>query len=183
MDHVHRFNKDRWEALVKAGALYSRPWLSETSQSALRRLDPTGHFGDLSGKEVLCLAGGGGQQAVAFALNGSHVSGLDISEGQLQRDIEAARHYGYLVDTFQGDMRDLSIFKSNVFDIVSQPYSLNFVPDCREVFRQVARVLRLGGLYSFWAANPFASGLGTHSWNGRSYEVSSLHQQGQELQL
>jgi SAM-dependent methyltransferase len=182
MDHVHRFNKDRWEALVKADALYSRPWLSETSQSARQRLDPAGRLGDLSGKEVLCLAGGGGQKAVAFALNGSHISVLDISEGQLQRDIEAARHYGYLVDTFQGDMRDLSMFKSDMFDIVSQPYSLNFVPDCREVFRQVARVLRLGGLYSFWAANPFASGLGTHSWNGRSYEVSSLYQQGQQLQ-
>jgi len=182
MDHVHRFNKDRWEALVKAEALYSRPWLSETSQSARQRLDPAGRLGDLSGKEVLCLAGGGGQQTVAFALNGSHVSVLDISEGQLQRDIEAARHYGYPVDTFQGDMRDLSMFKSDLFNIVSQPYSLNFVPDCREVFRQVARVLRSGGLYSFWAANPFACGLGTHSWNGRSYEFNSPYQQGQPLE-
>jgi ubiquinone/menaquinone biosynthesis C-methylase UbiE len=182
MDAVNRFNKDRWEALVKADALFSRPWLSETSESARQRLDPLGQFGNLSGKEVLCLAGGGGQQAVAFALNGSHVSVLDISEGQLQRDIEAARHYGYVLHTFQGDMRDLSMFNSAVFDIVSQPYSLNFVPDCREVFMQVASVLRSGGLYSFWAANPFASGLGTHSWNGRAYEVSSLYQQGKELQ-
>ena len=107
---------------------------------------------------------------------------LDIAEGQLQRDIEAARHYGYAVQVFQGDMRNLSMFHADAFDIVSQPYSLNFVPDCGEVFRQVARVLRLGGLYSFWAANPFASGLGTRSWNGHAYEVTSLYQQGEEVQ-
>ena len=181
MDSVYRFNKERWEALVQADALFSRPWLGENRESALRRLDPLGLLGDLCGKDVLCLAGGGGQQAVAFALNGSRVSVFDISEGQLQRDRETAQKYGYVVDTFQGDMRDLKIFNADKFDIVCQPYSLNFVPDCREVFTQVARVLRSGGMYSFWAANPFAAGLGTQSWNGRAYETSSLYEQGQEL--
>jgi ubiquinone/menaquinone biosynthesis C-methylase UbiE len=182
MDSVYRFNKDRWEALAKADALFSRPWLSETPESALQRLDPSERFGNLSGKDVLCLAAGGGQQAVAFALNGCRVSVFDISEGQLQRDREAARHYGYAVSLFQGDMRDLSAFASESFDIVSQPYSLNFVPDCREVFTQVSRVLRRGGLYSFCAANPFAAGLGTRSWNGRAYEINLLYQQGAELE-
>jgi ubiquinone/menaquinone biosynthesis C-methylase UbiE len=178
MDSVYRLNKDRWDALVEAKALFTRPWLSETPQSARKRLDPAGRLGDLSDNDVLCLAGGGGQQSVAFALNGSRVSVFDISEGQLQRDLEAARHYGYAVSTFQGDMRDLSVLQCGAFDIVSQPYSLNFVPDCRDVFAQVARVLRLGGLYAFWAANPFAAGLGTHSWNGRAYEINLLYQQG-----
>src|SRR3954447_10346291 len=68
--------------------------------------------------------------------------------------------------------------RHRLFDIVSQPYSLNFVPDCREVFAQVTRVLRPGGLYSFWAANPFASVLGTHAWNGTAYEIDSLYEQG-----
>ena len=157
-DPVYRFNRDRWEALVKADALFSRPWLSETKESALRRLDPLRLLGDVTGKDVLCLAGGGGQQSVAFALNGAHVSIFDISPGQLERDHQAAGHYGYSVNTFQGDMRDLGVFADQAFDIVSQPYSLNFVPDCREVFAQVARVLRPEGMYSFWTANPFASG-------------------------
>jgi SAM-dependent methyltransferase len=143
-DAIYRFNHDRWEALVKADALFSRPWLTETKESALCRLDPLGLLGDVSGKDVLCLAGGGGQQAVAFALNGAHVSVFDISAGQLERDQQAACHYGYPISTFQGDMRDLEVFEVDSFDIVSQPYSLNFVPDCREVFAQVTRVLRPG---------------------------------------
>jgi ubiquinone/menaquinone biosynthesis C-methylase UbiE len=178
MDSVYRFNRDRWEALVDAEALFTRPWLNETQGSSRQRLDPAGRLGDLNDKDVLCLAGGGGQQSVALALNGSRVSVFDISEGQLQRDLEAARHYGYAVSTFQGDMRDLNVFQSGVFDIVCQPYSLNFVPDCRDVFAQVARVLRSGGLYTFWAANPFAAGLGTHSWNGHAYEITKLYEQG-----
>jgi ubiquinone/menaquinone biosynthesis C-methylase UbiE len=182
MDRVYRFNKERWEALVKADALFSCPWLNESPDSARQRLDPLGLLGTLADKDVLCLAGGGGQQAVAFAINGSRVSVLDISEGQLQRDRDAAHHYGYAVNTFQGDMRDLGIFNSDAFDIVSQPYSLNFVPDCREVFQQVARVLKFGGFYSFWVANPFAFGLGTKSWNGKAYELRSLYEQDQELE-
>lgn len=182
MDSVYRFNKERWEALVKADALFSRPWLDETKESSLRRLDRSGRFGYLNGKDVLCLAGGGGQQAVAFALNGARVTVFDISEGQLKRDLDAAQHYGYAVSVFQGDMRDLGRFKSESFDIVAEPYSLNFVPDCRDVFAGVARILRRGGLYSFWAANPFAVGMGTHSWNGHAYEVRELYKQGEELE-
>ncbi len=181
-DAVYRFNNERWEALVKANALFTRPWLTETKVSVLRRLDPLGLFGDVAGKDVLCLAGGGGQQSVAFGLNRARVSVCDISAGQLERDQQAAHHYGYAVSTFQGDMRDLGRFHIDSFDLVSQPYSLNFVPDCREVFAQVARVLRVGGLYSFWAANPFASGLGTKAWNGSAYEINSLYEQGQQTQ-
>jgi ubiquinone/menaquinone biosynthesis C-methylase UbiE len=182
MDSISRFNQDRWEALAQAKALFSRPWLHETKESARQRLDPQGRLGHLAGKEVLCLAGGGGQQAVAFALHGARVTVFDLSEDQLERDREAARHYGYSVSLFPGDMRDLSVFAPASFDLVSQPYSINFVPDCREVFTQVARVLRPGGLYSFWSANPFAAGLGTHAWNGHAYEIHHFYIQGEELE-
>src|SRR5436309_2234334 len=118
MDVASHFNKERWEALVQANALFSCPWLNETKESARQRLDPQGRLGHLAGKEVLCLAGGGGQQAVAFALNSAQVTVFDLSEGQLERDREAARHYGYSVSLFQGDMGDLSIFDPASFDIV-----------------------------------------------------------------
>ena len=111
----------------------------------------------------------------------ARVSVLDIAEGQLARDREAASHYGYDVSTIQGDMRDLSAFEADRFDVVFQPYSLNFVPDCRAVFAEVARVLRPGGTYAFQAANPFAVGMGTRSWNGHAYEVRGFYEQGAEV--
>jgi ubiquinone/menaquinone biosynthesis C-methylase UbiE len=181
MDPIYRYNKARWERLVEAGALFTRRWLGLTPEAARTRIDRWGLIGDLADKDVLCLAAGGGQQSAAFALLGARVTVFDLSEGQLERDREAAQHYGLIVRTIQGDMRDLSELAESSFDIVSQPYSLNFVPDCRVVFAQVARVLRKGGLYAFWAANPFAAGMGTRNWNGSAYEMRQPYVQGSEI--
>lgn len=178
MDAIYQYNQARWEALVQQEALFTRPWLDLTPEKARSRLDRWGYLGDLAGRRVLCLAGGGGQQSAAFALLGAQVSVFDISAGQLERDQQAAAHYGCQVETFQGDMRDLSCFTDASFDLVWQPYSLNFVPDCRLVFSGVARVLKPGGLYHFMAANPYAEGLGTHSWNGKGYTVSEPYLDG-----
>ena len=178
MDGVADYNRARWEALVQARALFTRPWLGLDAPSALRRIDPWGYLGGLRDKDVLCLASGGGQQSVAFGLAGAHVTVFDLADGQLARDRDAAAHYGYEIETVQGDMRDLSAFGVTCFDLVFQPYSINFVPDCRPVFAEVARVLRPGGRYVFQAANPFAPGLGTRAWNGHAYELGGFYEQG-----
>jgi SAM-dependent methyltransferase len=181
MDEAYSYNKQRWEALVQAKALFTRPWAGLDAASARERIDPWGLLGDVSGKQVLCLAGGGGQQSVAFALLGAKVSVLDISEGQLAKDREAAAEYGLKVSTHQGDMRDLSAFEGAAFDIVWHPYALNFVPDCRVVFKEAARVLRPNGLYHFMASNPFAVGMGPKDWNGVGYIVGRQYIEGQEI--
>jgi hypothetical protein len=43
------------------------------------------------------------------------------------------------------------------------------VPDTRPVFRQVARVLRSGGVYHVQCANPFVCGLTGADWTGAGY--------------
>lgn len=181
MDEVYSYNQRRWEALVHAQALFTRPWLGMDAASAREHLDPYGLLGDLPGKAVLCLAGGGGQQSAAFALLGACVSVLDISEGQLEQDRAAAAAYGLQVQTYQGDMRDLSAFEAGAFDIVWHPYALNFVPDCRDVFGAVARVLRPSGLYHVMAANPFAAGMGPNDWNGAGYIVRRKYLDGEVI--
>jgi SAM-dependent methyltransferase len=130
---------------------------------------------------VLCLAAGGGQQSVAFALLGANVTVLDISEAQLQRDTEAAVHYNVNLNVFQGDMRDLSHFNEDSFDIVWHPYSLNFVPDAHIVFREVARVLRVRGIYHFMCVNPFFIGLGGKDWSGSGYALNRPYVDGAEI--
>jgi SAM-dependent methyltransferase len=178
MDEIARFNRRRWEALVRANALFARPWLDLDQTSARSRLDSEGTIGDVHGKTVLCLAAGGGQQSAAFALLGANVTVVDLSDDQLRQDREAAHHYRVDVRTLQGDMRDLSLLTEHQFDIVWHPYSLNFVPDCRVVFQQVARVIKTGGLYHVMAANPFVCGLGTRDWNGSAYELKMPYVEG-----
>lgn len=182
MDDLAQYNQARWEDLAQAGVLFSRPWLDLTPQLARERVDPHGVIPDnLAGRDVLCLASGGGQQSAAFALLGANVTVLDFSATQLQRDQETAAHYGLSIRTFQGDMRDLSAFASNSFNLVWHAYSINFVPDTQPVFQEVARVLRPGGLYRLMFANPFTFGLGEEHWNGEGYPLKHLYRDGAEV--
>src|SRR5579859_4602835 len=117
MDEIARYNRARWTALVDANALFTRPKSDLTEVSARELVDPDHSLGDLKGKRVLCLAGGGGQQSVAFGLLGAQVTVVDLSDAQLERDREAAAHYSVSIETVQGDMRDLSHFPDDSFDI------------------------------------------------------------------
>jgi len=172
MDDIAKYNVNRWRALASAGAIFTRPDFKLDRDSASHRLDPEGKLGDLAGKEVLCLAGGGGQQSVAFALLGAKVTVVDLSEEQLQRDTEAATHYNLKLNLVRSDMRDLSALNQNAFDIVHHSYSLNFVRDAGAVFREVARVLRTGGVYWFHCANPASIGIRQWDWNGTGYVLT-----------
>jgi 2-polyprenyl-3-methyl-5-hydroxy-6-metoxy-1,4-benzoquinol methylase len=181
MDEIAKYNIERWKRLAEANALFTRPDLNLDAVSARERLDPEGRLGNLAGKDVLCLACGGGQQSVAFALLGANVTILDLSEAQLQRDAEAATHYGVSIKMTQGDMRDLSCFEPASFDVVYQAYSLGFVPDVSAVFQQVACVLRAGGIYYFNCANPFFIGLSERDWNGVGYTLRHPYLDGAEI--
>ena len=178
MDDVANYNMERWAALVEAEAVFTRPLLDLTPADARALVDPDDRFGDLAGKRVLCLAGGGGQQSAAFALLGADVTVFDLSTEQLRRDGEAAAYYALAITTLQGDMRDLSGLDAASFDVVYQPYSLNFVPDARVVFGEVARVLRNGGSYYFNCANPFISGVVASDWNGVGYPLKQPYVDG-----
>ena len=139
---------------------------------------------DLEGKEVLCLAGGGGQQSVEFSLLGAKVTVFDLTPEQLELDQLAAEHYGHEIMTIQGDMRDLSGLPSNRFDRVYQPISSLFVPDMREVYRGVAKVLKPDGLYYSSYTYPRLYMAEKKGWDGEAYVVrlSQPHVSGRILE-
>jgi SAM-dependent methyltransferase len=182
MDDVAAFNRARWQALADANALYTRPLLTLDPESARARVDPDGWLGDLHGKRVLCLAGGGGQQSAAFALLGADVTVVDLSGAQIARDVQVAAHYGVQVRAIEADMRDLSMLEAASFDLVHHAYSINFVPDVRGVFEQVARVLRPGGRYHLMFANPFTLAINPRAWNGQGYLLKQPYLDGTPIQ-
>jgi SAM-dependent methyltransferase len=179
LDEIAAYNKERWEALAEAGVPYSLPFLHLTPETARDEVDPHGLLGpSFEGRDVLCLAAGGGQQSAAFGILGARVTVLDLCETQLARDREAAEHYGLTPRLVQGDMRDLSCFADASFDVVWHAHSINFVPDPRRVFAEVARVLRPGGMYRLSCWNPFAHGGCEVEWNGRGYVISQPYGEG-----
>jgi SAM-dependent methyltransferase len=180
MDELARFSQGRWNELSKEGVQFGRPWLDLTPEEARRRVDPEGMLGEISGMDVLILAGGGGQQSAAFGLLGAHVTVADFSENQLAADRRAAEHYGLKPTLIQRDMRDLSCFDEDSFDLVWHAHSVVFIPDVRPVFREAARVLRNGGLYRLECGNPFTFSADEDSWTGDAYLIRGEYRDGTE---
>jgi SAM-dependent methyltransferase len=183
LDDLARYNQSRWDDLVRADIEYSRPFLDLDAASALGEVDQQGVLcemhGEVAGQDVLCLASGGGQQSAAFGLLGARVTVFDLSAMQLERDRQAATHYGLDIRRVQGDMRDLSVFGAASFDVVWHAFSISFVPDVRPVFREVARVLRPGGLYRMQWSNPFFVDVDDRDWNGSGYTISRRYADGE----
>ena len=163
---------------------FTVPWLDLETETVLQYANgqleqvpetlfiirPPGILANLSGKDVLCLASGGGQQSAVLSLLGARVTVVDLTEGQLEGDREAAAHYCYDVTTIHADMRDLSDIADDSFDLVYQGHSMSWIPDVREVYAQVTRVLRSDGLYRVDFNNP-----GNHflEWDGEAYRVTA----------
>lgn len=192
MDRIARTNRRHWDELASRGMEYTIPWLDldpelvrsfaagklEVLPEPYTYIFPRSVFEGVEGKRVLCLASGGGQQSAVFGLLGARVTVLELTPAQLDADRRVAEHFGYEVETVIGDMRDLSSFQVSAFDIVYQAISIVFVPDVREVYRGVARVLQPGGLYCVGHCNPATQVVEETSWDGEGYRVLEPYSSG-----
>lgn len=174
MDDTTTENQRKWDELVKLEVPCSRPNKNLTFEQARKNLNPNNLFGDLKGKNVLCLASGGGQQSIEFALLGANVTVVDFSKEQLKKDEIEAKKHSFKIKIIQSDMRDLSMLKDGEFDIVYQPYSINYIPEVKIVFNEVSRVLKTGGIYSLMFHNPFVQGSWKDSCWGNRWKKEEL---------
>jgi SAM-dependent methyltransferase len=141
-------NRQVWDARVRSGARFTQPARDEDFRNPLAAVDAAGWLGSsIAGKDVLCLASGGGRQSALYAAAGAHVTVVDISAEMLAIDRQVAAERGLELRAIEASMDDLSALGQSIFDIVIQPVSTCYVPNVMQVYEQVARVLRPGGLY------------------------------------
>ncbi|MEO5741100.1 MAG: class I SAM-dependent methyltransferase, partial [Vicinamibacterales bacterium] len=160
---IREHNRAAWDALAERGDPWTVPVPREVIEAARHGrweivLTPTKPVPrawlDVEGKQVLCLASGGGQQGPILAAAGAVVTVLDNSPKQLERDARVAEQHGLAVTTVSGDMANLDMFEDAAFDLAVHPVSNCFVRDVRPVWREAFRVLRGGGTLLAGFANP-----------------------------
>ncbi len=162
---VRTANRERWNKQVENGNPWTVPVGPEVIAAARRgewavlltetKPVPRAWFPEnLHGVEILGLACGGGQQGPVFAAAGARVTILDNSPRQLERDRQVAERERLDITTVEGDMRDLSVFADESFDLVFHPVSNVFVPEVRPIYREAYRVLRPGGTLLAGFNNP-----------------------------
>jgi len=161
---VPEYNREAWDRQVESGNPWTVPVGPEVIEAARRggwevlltetKPVPRAWFPEMAGADVLCLASGGGQQAPTFAAAGASVTVLDNSPRQLAQDRLVAEREALDLETLQGDMRDLSAFADESFDLVFHPVSNLFVPEVGPVWNEAFRVLRSGGALLAGFLNP-----------------------------
>lgn len=163
MFDLRAHNRVAWDRRVERGNRWTLPMTSAEIAAARRgewqvwltgKPVPRHWFPDLRNCRVLCLAGGGGQQAPILAAAGALVTTLDFSPNQLAQDRFVAERDGLTLTTVQGDMADLSMFANESFDLVFHPVSNTYVPEIRPVWRETYRVLQRGGTLLAGFINP-----------------------------
>ena len=166
-------NRAGWNGLSRTTCDSSQICEIGALRCAQQILDPGGWLPWDRLRRVLCLASGGGQQGPMFAALGYQVTVADLSAGQLALDAEAADRYGLVIERLECDVLDLSPLADRRFDLVYQPVSTLYLPDVRRCYRQVASVLRPGGLYWSEHWNPVEMQLDPETaWDGLAYRLS-----------
>ncbi|HUQ16236.1 MAG TPA: class I SAM-dependent methyltransferase [Candidatus Saccharimonadales bacterium] len=174
VDAVADHNRRMWDRLARAGIEYTRPQGTPPASARGKRrfLDPRDRLRGmtLTGRRVLCLAGGGGWSPVLYAELGAEATVFDISARQLRTVRELAAARGVKVKVAQGDMRDLSRFPDGAFDLVKHHHSLVFVPDAERVIAEVGRVLATGGTYLASTMHPVTLRM-AGGWTGTGWHL------------
>lgn len=163
-DKIGTHNRRAWDRWVEQGINWTIPVADEVIEAARNgewhialteaRPIPRDWFLPLAGAEVLCLAGAGGQQGPVLAAAGAKVTVFDNSPRQLSQDRAVAARHKLPIWTVEGDMRDLSAFTDDTFDLIVHPVSNVFVPDVRPVWCEAYRVLKDGGALLSGFMNP-----------------------------
>lgn len=164
--NILSYNREAWNQAVQKQNRWTQPvepeMIAQARQGQLEivltpsKSIPLEWLGKLPERRVLCLASGGGQQAPLLAAAGALVTVLDNSPAQLAQDRLVAEREGLQLETVQGDMRDLSAFTDQSFELIIHPVSNCFVPDILSLWHEAWRVLQPGGELLAGFLNPIA---------------------------
>lgn len=106
-------------------------------------------LGDITGKKLLDLGCGAGENSVYFAKKGALCVATDYSPGMVEVALKLAETNGVKIEGCTANAMELE-FPDNTFDIVYASNLLHHLPEPKIAIREMHRVLKPGGKACFW---------------------------------
>jgi ubiquinone/menaquinone biosynthesis C-methylase UbiE len=123
-----------------------------------------------AGQEVLDVAAGDGNFALAAAREGASVVGSDISPKMVERGSQRTQAEGYPIEWHEADAEELA-FDDARFDCVGSVFGAMIAPRPRRVAEEMFRVTRPGGTVGMTAWTPASAAVELFTI-GRRYQRS-----------
>jgi SAM-dependent methyltransferase len=148
MNDPYIHNRRIWDQRARERAAHTETAQRGDLADPLAAADPLGWIErPVSGKRILCLAAGGGKHGPLFAKAGAIVTVVDLSSEMLALDRKLANELRVQLRAIEASMDNLPMLPDASFDAVVQPVSTCYMPDVRNVYSEVARILVPGGVY------------------------------------
>ena len=176
-------NVDGNTALHDREAVFHDAWASNTkledvlvrecfeAPTALENQFILNRMGDLQGKRILDIGAGLGESSVYFALKGAKVTTTDISPLMVEKVLELAAKYSVEIEGIVSTAESLNV-PENHFDFVYISNTIHHVPDRPQLFLQIRRALKPGGL--FFSYDPLAYNPAINLYRRMATEVRTL---------
>ena len=103
-------------------------------------------IGDVKGKKILDLGCGGGNNSIALAKQGAIVTGVDISEEQINHARKNAEREGVSVNFIVSSMEDFAV-NENEYDVVISMAALGYIENIEPVFQKISYTLKDRGIF------------------------------------
>src|SRR5215471_17747706 len=110
-------------------------------------------MGPLAGKKLLDIGAGLGESSVYLALQGAHVTTVDISPQMVSTALMLGRKFGVKLEGIVSSAEGLNL-PSETYDIIYIANTIHHIHDRASLFRQMREALKPGGM--FFAYDPIA---------------------------
>jgi SAM-dependent methyltransferase len=138
---------DGWAATIDIDGIMVRDYFESCTAPENRFI--LDRLGDVTGKKLLDLGCGAGENSVYFAKKGADCIASDYSEGMVEVALKLAQKNGVKVTGATVNAMALD-FPDNSFDIVYASNLLHHLPDPTACIAEMHRVLKPGGQACFW---------------------------------
>lgn len=138
---------DAWASTIDVEGIQVRDYFEACTAPENRFI--LRQLGDVTGKRLLDLGCGAGENSVYFAKKGALCVASDYSQGMVDVALKLAEKNGVKIEGCTANAMELN-FPDQSFDIVYASNLLHHLPDPKSAIREMHRVLKPGGKACFW---------------------------------